>query len=201
MLENLGRSRTASTSQLVTITFAPKLGADGLYEDTGTYDEVLEAHIREGIANAFHYAEPGVGNGRTFDPKGTYLCRDCNKFKRDAAGCTLVQGKVSPDHGSSEHWENKFLGDHEQDYPESLKLNKEDASYGERPDGHFGCGGGCEYAVRARKADSQGRALFCRRHATRVMALACCKANSRDGDVAFEENEPVTVGEEGKEES
>lgn len=159
---------------------SPPRGKDGLFEDTGKYDEVIEAHLRDTFAKMFQYADPWAGDSRTFDPKGDYLCDDCNKYEPQA--CLAVAGKISGDHGSCRHWEDKDAGDSELHFAE--KISKNLADYGETTKKGFGCHR-CEYHAIAKRADSHGRDMFCKQGAFRVFRRGCCALNDSEGMKTF----------------
>lgn len=163
---------------------SPPKGSDGLFTDTGQYDQVKEAHRRDTFAKMFQYADPWAGDSRTFDVKGDYLCGGCNKV--DGSKCLAVKPSVSPTHGSCRHWENKDAGD-----PELLfadKITRQFADYGETPKSGFGCKR-CEYSTPAKKADSHGRDQFCKQGAFRVFRNGCCALNDTDGMKEFDDDE------------
>lgn len=187
--------------------------ADGRFIDMGREGpewEQIEAHIRITAANGGNYAERGgVGDCHTADV--IYKCGGqtgrgpggCNKFRpaddeQDVIGtCTFVEGDINGKTGSCRYWELTGLNDFELDL-KAHKISKEDADYGERPNGiQFGCTN-CQTWVRAAKsADSQGRNLFCTFWGCRVRQpdssgyQGCCQFNAAPGDIAFDENEPV----------
>jgi len=158
----------------------PPRGDDGLFEDTGKYDEVVEAHLRDTFAKMFQYADSWSGDSRVFDPRGDYLCEDCNKYEPSA--CLAVTGKISGNHGSCRHWEDKDAGDSELEFAE--KISKNLADYGETPNKGFGCHR-CEYHSQAIKPDSHGRDQFCKQGAFRVFRNGCCALNDCDGMKTF----------------
>jgi hypothetical protein len=155
---------------------SPEVGADGLFEDTGEYDEVLESHLRDTFAKMFQYADPWAGDPRVFDKLGNYLCGDCNKYEPEA--CLAVKGHIDADHGSCRHWEDKDSGDSELLFAE--KITKNFADYGVTPKAGFGCRR-CEYHVEAKKPDSHGRDQFCKQGAFRVFKNGCCALNDTPG--------------------
>jgi hypothetical protein len=154
----------------------PPIGRDGLFEDTGKYDEVLETHLRDTFVKMFQYADPWAGDSRTFDEKGNYLCGDCNKYEPNA--CVAVEGEISPDHGSCRHWEDQDAGDSELKFAE--KISKDLADYGETPNEGFSCKR-CEYHSDAKSPDSHGRNMFCKQGAFRVYGDGCCALNDTPG--------------------
>jgi hypothetical protein len=155
----------------------PPTDGDGHFEDTGDYDQVKEAHRRDGFFQVFQYSDTAMGNPRIFDPAGLYVCSGCNKFM-EGGGCTLVEGPIDGAHGSCRHWENKCAGDPELEM--ATKISKDMADYGETPNVGFSCKR-CEYHRAAREADSQGRYLFCNQGAFRIMGDACCALNDAPG--------------------
>ena len=157
------------------------IGPDGLFKDTGDYDEVKEEHVRQTFFQMFQYTDPWCGNPRIYDEEGDYVCRDCNKFV-DGGSCLAVEGDISGDKGSCRHWENKDAGDSELKFAE--KISKDMADYGETPKDGFGCHR-CEYHVEAKSEDSQGRDKFCKEGAFRVFSNACCALNDTPGMKTF----------------
>jgi hypothetical protein len=134
--------------------------------DPGTYDERHEEMIREMISRHAAYAE----SGKTFDPKGTYLCGDCD-MRIEPKGCMVVKGSISMEHGSCTWWEGgKPIGK-----PFPKKADPWLVGYGERSKG-FGCSR-CEYAVVAKQPDDDNRKLWCGFWGTRVKDTACCEEN------------------------
>lgn len=158
----------------------PKIGKDGLFEDTGNYDEVLESHLRDTFVKMFQYADPWSGDSRTFDQTGNYDCKDCNKYEPES--CLAVEGKIDPDHGSCRHWEDKDAGDSELKFAE--KISKDLADYGVTPNEGFSCKR-CEYHTEAKSADSHGRDQFCKKGAFRVYRDGCCALNDAPGMKSF----------------
>ena len=161
-----------SKKKLIRIVIDPPKDSDGLFTDTGKYDEVVESHVRDTFFAMFQYADRKQGNSRTFDENGNYICGDCNKYEPNA--CLAVEGKISGDHGSCRHWEDKCAGDSELDFGE--KIERAAAVYGETKADGFGCHR-CKYSVKAKAVDSQGRTLFCKRGAFHVDPNACCALN------------------------
>jgi hypothetical protein len=157
----------------------PPRAPDGLFEDTGKYDEVEEAHLRATFSSMFQYSDPWSGDPRSFDRAGDYLCRGCNKY--EPSSCLAVEGKISGLHGSCRHWENIDAGDSELLFAE--KITKNMADYGVTPNAGFGCHR-CEYHSAAKKADSHGRSMFCKQGAFRVFPKACCALNDTEGMVS-----------------
>lgn len=158
----------------------PPVGKDGLFEDTGNYDEVKEAHLRDTFVKMFQYADPWAGDSRTFDETGNYVCQDCNKF--DNSECLAVEGSISGDHGSCRHWEDTDAGDPELRFAE--KISKDLADYGETPNIGFSCKR-CEYHIAAKASDSHGRDMFCKQGAFRVYRDGCCALNDAPGMKSF----------------
>jgi hypothetical protein len=152
------------------------VGEDGLFEDTGKYDQVKEEHVRQTFFNVFQYTDSHCGNPRIYDPSGNYLCKDCNKF--DKGYCLLVEGDISGEKGSCRHWENLDAGDAEINMAQ--KISKDFADYGETPNAGFGCRR-CEYHTKAKETDSLGRDMFCKQGALRVSGIGCCALNNCDG--------------------
>jgi hypothetical protein len=157
----------------------PPRGKDGLFEDTGSYNEVVEAHLRDTFAKMFQYADPWAGDSRVFDDDGDYLCQECNKYEPSA--CLAVAGPISGNHGSCRHWEDQDAGDPELKF--ASKISKDLADYGITPKAGFGCHR-CEYHIAAKKADSHGRAMFCKQGAFRVFSNACCALNDTPGMIS-----------------
>lgn len=135
-----------------------------LISDQGTYDPAREAKIRKLIEQQAAYAE----RGPAFDPKGTYLCRDCEYFN-DEDRCRAVEGDISGATGSCRLWTIKGA-----EVPTiKWKLSQMAADYAERPkEKGFGCSR-CEYATKAKQSDA-GRILWCGFWGLRVTSLACC---------------------------
>jgi hypothetical protein len=158
----------------------PVKGKDGLFEDTGKYDEISESHLRDTFAKMFQYADPWSGDSRSFDLQGDYLCEDCNKYEPNA--CLAVEGKISGDHGSCRHWEDLDAGDAELKFAE--KISKDMADYGETPREGFSCKR-CEYMTQAKSPDSHGRSGFCKQGAFRVYGDGCCALNDTKGMKSF----------------
>jgi hypothetical protein len=159
---------------------SPPVEEDGLFEDVGKYDEVVEAHLRDTFSKMFQYADPWSGDSRVFDKAGNYLCGDCNKYEPNA--CLAVKGEISPDHGSCRHWENLDAGDPELRF--ATKISKNMADYGVTSKDGFGCKR-CEYHTKAKQSDSHGRSLFCRQGAFRVFSNGCCALNDTPGMVTY----------------
>jgi hypothetical protein len=177
------------------ITDKPKLADDGLFEDTGTYDETLEAVRRATFTELFQYADQHSGAPGTFDPEGNYLCGDCNRLDRQVY-CVSVQGNdISAESGSCRHWTQIAAGQPELRLAE--KLTKEQAGYSVTTRPGFGCRR-CEYGAKAKEADGQGRGLFCRQGAFRVSGAACCALNDSDALTVFVGNQPVEKARGGK---
>jgi hypothetical protein len=164
------------TSEIRDVLSFP-VGADGLFKDTGSYDEVKEEHVRQTFFQMFQYTDPWCGNPRIYDSEGNYDCGECNKFIQGGA-CLAVEGAISAKHGSCRHWENKDAGDSELKF--ARKISKEMADYGETPKAGFGCKR-CEYHAAAKAEDSQGRAMFCKQGAFHVYSNACCALNDTPG--------------------
>lgn len=155
------------------------------YPDTGTYDENDEARRREVANIQANYAEEGV----LFDPKGNYLCNGCSQF--DSAGaCGTVSGKISGDTGSCGYWEIKG----QPLVQLESKFTQKEAGYTERPhEKGFGCKR-CVYGADAKKADTEGRGMWCAYWGTHVRDNACCAKNEGADDV-------FAPGEKGKKEA
>lgn len=181
----MGGKSPHKQSKLVRIIINLKTDDDGLFLEPAKYDEVQESHLRDTFVNMFHYADSEQGNPRTFDRKGNYLCKDCNKYEPSA--CVAVEGEISGKSGSCQHWEDKTAGDSELEF--GKKIDKEFAGYGETTNPGYGCRR-CEYAIEAKATDSVGRDLFCRRGGMRVMRNACCALNDSEAVTEFEGNEP-----------
>jgi len=173
-------TRDAKDAPIEAKVISPPRGEDGLFKDTGEYNEVQEAHLRETFASMFQYADPWSGNPRTFDAAGNYLCGGCNKYDVPVA-CLAVTGKISGDHGSCRHWENPDAGDSELLF--AAKISQNMADYGVTPKDGFGCKR-CEFHTKAVKADSHGRDLFCKQGAFRVFRNGCCALNDTPGMIS-----------------
>lgn len=147
-------------------------GGDGLFKGEGA-DPIQEEHLRMGFAKKFQYADTHCGDPRAYDPKGDYLCRDCNMFVPNGE-CLLVFGAISGTKGSCRHWENKDAGDAELDF--ANKISKDMAGYGETPLDGFGCKR-CQYRKDA-NTDSVGRDDICKQGNFHVLDTACCALNN-----------------------
>ena len=154
----------------------PRKGDDGLFVQPKKFDEEEEEHNRERFSHHFNYADPYVGNIKTFDPKGNYNCGSCNMG--DNGRCKLIAKlKIDKDAGSCGDWERYDENDAE------LKLGwktPESAVYGVAVNGKgFGCFR-CPFASKAREEDSKGRDLYCGKGDFRVFGNACCEINGAE---------------------
>lgn len=165
------RDRGKARPQL-TVLDTPPTEKGGLFAEPKEYDEVREAHRREGFVSMFQYADERDGNPRSYDEAGNYLCKACNKYRKGQ--CAVVEGVISGSHGSCRHWEDVYRGDLELELSE--KIDKQIAAYGTTTNPGFGCHR-CEYHSVAREEDSEGRTMFCHRGAFRVFPNACCALN------------------------
>jgi len=174
-----------------------KVGEDGLCvqpTEVGPDREVVENHNRMRAAEHGHYADPWTGNTRTYDPKGNYVCGECNM---DAAKiCLLIKREKPIDEkaGSCEHWENTCAGDPE------MSIRRINASYGVAVNGKgFGCHR-CKLQEKAHEPDSRGRDLYCKFWDCRVLTTACCQYNnaptteSDDGDNDDDDTDEYSEG-------
>lgn len=174
--------------------------------------ELIECELRNTAAVGGNYAELGVGNSGTYGKE--YRCGGpsgsggagpdgCNKFRPGKSiaesECTFVQGPIHGLHGSCRFEELTKLGDHELDL-QATKFTKEDAGYGERPNGiAWGCSNCQTWGIPAKSPDSTGRNIFCRKWGCRVRQKdaegwqGCCEFNRSPGDIAFKGNSPYTV--------
>lgn len=188
-------------SELVKITIEPPLDEDGLFLDTGKYDEIQEAHTRQTAARISQYADSGCGNPRTLDKNGRYLCggykghenHGCNKFRigeeQSPGSCLIVEGDINPTEGSCPWWESYYAGDAELKY--ARPFTKQIARYSERPGGEGYSCMRCEYGQdQAKKSDSQGRNRWCKFYGMRVEDSSCCAENDAVGDIEFSGNKP-----------
>lgn len=171
----------------------PPMDEDGLFVQPSAYDEIQEAHTRDGFIAMFQYSDSAQGNPHTYDAAGNYVCKDCNKFNPDDS-CLVVVGEISGDAGSCRHWERQYAGDPE------IQLGQLEtqpmASYGTTTAGGYGCHR-CEYAEPANAADSEGRPLWCKRGAFHVYPAACCALNDSEavteGTVIYQIKRGVNV--------
>lgn len=153
-----------------------KSSSKALYEDTGTYDEKAEAHLRKELVMWANYAE----SGPTFDPAGKYLCNTCD-MRSNKVYCRRVVSPISFTTGSCRiytHGKEEEGGE-----PMPQKLTQVEVAYTERPNVKgFGCSR-CMYGGKAKKADSGGRKGWCSFWGLHVEPLACCFTNTGDDDV------------------
>jgi hypothetical protein len=188
------------------IVATPKIGADGLFvqQDTRGWTnkekaehELEENHNRERFASKFNYADPFIGNTRTFDEDGRYNCGACNQAQ--AKRCLIIGELVQIDleAGSCYGWENLCAGDPELDFGPKGVSDAEAMAYGVAKNGKgFGCGDGetgekCPWASTAYEPDSRGRKLYCGKGNMRVYFNACCKLNGKDVENEYEGNKAV----------
>jgi hypothetical protein len=163
-----------------------KRGSDGLFiqpTTTGAEYEFEEAHRRMAFAEGYKYADETTGNTRTFDPKGNYICGECNKADdKPYALCLFVcqDGKplsaidIDRKAGSCGYWEDTCAGDPELKNPQKPETV---AVYGVAKNGEgFGCHR-CPFASDAIAPDSRGRKLYCGKGSFRVAWNACCELN------------------------
>lgn len=143
--------------------------------DVGPDRELVEQHHRQTAAFHGDYADSLCGRAVTFDPKGNYLCGDCNQV--DGNKCLLVGvPKLDPKASSCRHFERKFAGDPEQ---KLLAISMHLAAFGTDAAGKgFGCHR-CPYQEKAHAPDSVGRTLYCKIWECRVEENACCAVNGR----------------------
>jgi len=133
--------------------------------DTGKYDELKEAAIRDFATTVGFYAEAG----ELFDPDGKYLCGDCC-FRDGTRSCDTTNGDISFTLGSCFMWRRGA--------PVGLKVKEKltqiEAMYCERPEAKgFGCSR-CEYGAKAKKPDSAGRLSWCNWWGMHIVPNACC---------------------------
>lgn len=190
------------------VTIELPIGPDGLFQDTGVYNEAIEDHIRQMMAVLHFYADQfGAGDLRRFDKTGRYLCGglnqeteySCNKFRPDPGGspvgnCTMFIGDINAILGGCDFWE-VFRGilDAELKYAAAAAYTR-DGYYVEHRDGEgFGCLRcifGANFALRP---DSKGRKRFCKFFGVRVTDEACCKENKRFPAIIFKNNQAQLV--------
>jgi hypothetical protein len=169
--------------KIITEAEEPKeLGEDGLFDqpsDDGPERESIEAKHREFLARHFFYAEPDVGNTKSFDQTGDYKCGACAFVNQAKDDCALVKLKsLDPNAGSCKHWEGSKADDN--DLPPTRFIDGEDAAYGVAKNGEgFGCFR-CPFASKANKPDSKGRTLYCGKADCRVLKNACCALNGAE---------------------
>lgn len=147
--------------------------------DPGEYNEKNEATMRERAREMASYAE----SGRYYDPKGDYLCTDCNQFVEGL--CVSVgdpdDEEISGTTGSCRYWE-AIIGER-RPVPLEKKFSKVAAGYTERPHVKgFGCKR-CEYGEKAIKRDSDGRLIWCAFWGMHAIPNACCGENEGKDDV------------------
>jgi hypothetical protein len=161
----------------------PQMGATN--EDRAQR-ELVEGHNRLGFANNYNYADQWTGNTRTFDPKGNYVCGDCNKA--DDAACVAVSYTLAPPKplkinracGSCRHWEDLCAGDPEIRLTLTNCEAVDTAVYGVAANGQgFGCHR-CPFASAAFQKDSRGRELYCGKGDFRTGGSACCQLNGAE---------------------
>ncbi len=156
-------------------------------------DEVVYTKIRNRWARIADYADKTCGDSHTYDKDGAYLCagrkdgksEPCNMFVIPESECVLIKpAKIAdPHHYSCSKWEVPNNGDPEAVQPVKAQLDRDSLSCGStKNDLGFGCQR-CEYAVRLRRSDSEGRFDFCAKAGCTVDATGCCKYN-----------EPMKVG-------
>jgi hypothetical protein len=133
--------------------------------DTGEYDALKEAAIRDLATRIGYYAE----HGPTFDPSGDYKCDDCC-LREEPKACEFVSGKISMQAGSCMLW---IFGD-QVNLPAGQKLTQIEAGYAERPkEKGFGCHR-CTWSAEAKKADAEGRPSWCSWWGMHIIPFACC---------------------------
>ena len=139
--------------------------------------QTFEQHNRDRAAAKADFADKVTGNPHTVDPKGTYLCRDCNQA--DGYECLLMNmrllpgGKISLDDGSCGKWEIICAGDAEVRLHHYSPIH---LGYARSAKGRFGCKV-CPLGWKARVADSLGRDIWCAQHVARVFGGSCCNDN------------------------
>lgn len=172
--------------------------SDGYAIDTGKYSEPVEDAIRAEAARLHFYADEFSGDQESFDATGRYLCgglngdtpSSCSKFIPDpqgspVGGCTAITGDINALTGGCDFW-RKFGGQARPElvYPQKLAP---DGIYVEHTDGEgFSCSRCMHGTTAAQKADSKGRARWCRWFGMRVTDAACCKQNARYPVIIFE---------------
>lgn len=139
--------------------------------------QTLEQHNRDRAAAKADFADQVTGNPHTIDPKGTYLCVDCNQACGFA--CLLMKmnllpgGKIDLKAGSCGKWEIKCAGDAE------VRLHRYSPirlGYAVAVGKRFGCEV-CPLKEKARAKDSLGREYWCGQHYMRVFGGSCCNDN------------------------
>lgn len=188
-------------------TFQMPVGPDGWFIDTGQYDFIHEAHVREWMARFAEYADAlGAGNGRLYDPFGRYLCggflndeiQSCNKYQPgeenyEVGKCVVFgDSPISGPRGSCNWWEN-FAGKIDPEpWASPNSAQPRDGVYVEDPTGQgFGCSPRCPHGSKAKSPDPQGRDIFCRFFGVHVQHKACCGFNGRNPLITFVNNKPV----------
>ena len=141
------------------------------FEEPEDYDSAQENLVRELITLIANYDEEGV----RFDPTGKYLCQDC-QMRIEPDRCSHVSGEISMPTGSCEKW---MIGP--QAWPvQIVRWTQKEANYGTREKAKgFGCSR-CGWGSEAKKADAEGRLVWCGRFGARVQSLACCAEESGD---------------------
>jgi hypothetical protein len=168
------------TRDLVRKITKPARGSDGLCiqpDDASPDREKYENHQRLRAAAELDYADKYTGNTRTHDEVGDYNCGRCNK-QQDGQCLELEYDdapiKVDVSAGSCRYWENQCAGD-----PEAWMLysSVDLAAYAIAANGRgWGCHR-CPFGEPAKRADSVGRSLYCKKIDARVYPTACCAIN------------------------
>jgi hypothetical protein len=182
-----------------------KHGADGLFEQPD-WSKMTKRQLQQyatamqkrrmRAAHDADFADEVTGLTNTNDPKGDYLCKDCNK---EAGGeCVAVAvNRDDLDRGfkSCNKYENKCVADPELDAP-MLEPAEAGFAEAERP---WGCKN-CSMKESSNMIDQLGRDLWCRRWAFTMKSTNCCGENDNpqiplnaDGT----RKEPVTKGKAG----
>ncbi|SRR6266566_3389290 len=145
------------------------------FEEPVQYDPAQENLVRELMSLVADYDEEGI----RFDPSGRYLCGTC-QMRIEPDLCSHVSGIISMEAGSCEKW---MIGP--QAWPvQIVQWTQKEANYGTRGKAKgFGCSR-CGWGSEAKKADAEGRSVWCGRFGARVQSLACCCEESGSDWVA-----------------
>jgi hypothetical protein len=140
--------------------------------------QTLEQHNRDRAAAKADYADKVTGNPHTVDPKGKYLCGDCNQI--DGYECLIMDMNLLPgarierEAGSCGKFEIQCAGDAE------VRLHRWSPvklGYAVSLKKRFGCVV-CPLQQKALVPDSLGRSLWCGQFYMRVFPEACCNDNA-----------------------
>ncbi len=130
-------------------------------------------HNRERMAKKWEYADEFTGDTKTYDPKGNYICGDCNQAQ--GTKCEFVKpASINRKAGSCGKFEIICSGDPEL---RANRMPKAVANYGVAANGEgFGCKR-CPFAKPTKWADSRNRPYWCGLGASTVMKNSCCTLN------------------------